>query len=81
MGVIIASLVNLFIGSNALQFAISVIGVFVFTGGETATTHRPSRSSMLRRTGLACRVVRTVALPDFINIFQLLLGLTGKRKG
>ena len=29
---IIASLVNLFIGSNALQFAISVIGVLVFTG-------------------------------------------------
>jgi FtsH-binding integral membrane protein len=29
-GIIIASLVNMFIGSTALQFAISVIGVFVF---------------------------------------------------
>ena len=32
IGIIIASLVNLFIGSSALQFAISVIGVLVFVG-------------------------------------------------
>ena len=32
IGIIIASLVNIFIGSTALQFAISVIGVLVFTG-------------------------------------------------
>ncbi|HEX8374474.1 MAG TPA: Bax inhibitor-1/YccA family protein, partial [Geminicoccaceae bacterium] len=32
IGIVIASLVNIFIGSSALQFAISVIGVVVFTG-------------------------------------------------
>src|ERR1700704_1450867 len=32
IGIVIASLVNIFIGSNALQFAISVIGRIVFTG-------------------------------------------------
>ena len=32
IGIIIASLVNLFIGSTALQFAVSVIGVLVFAG-------------------------------------------------
>ena len=32
IGVIIASIVNIFLGSSALQFAISVIGVFVFLG-------------------------------------------------
>src|SRR5689334_2879266 len=32
IGIVLASLVNLFIGSTALQFAISVIGVLVFTG-------------------------------------------------
>ena len=32
IGVIIASLVNLFIASSALQFVVSVIGVLVFTG-------------------------------------------------
>ena len=33
IGIVIAGLVNIFIGSTALQFAISVIGVLVFTGG------------------------------------------------
>jgi uncharacterized protein len=32
IGIIIAALVNIFLPSSALQFAISVIGVFVFTG-------------------------------------------------
>ena len=32
IGIIIASVVNIFIGSTALQFAISVIGVLVFAG-------------------------------------------------
>lgn len=32
IGIVLASLVNIFIGSGALQFAISVIGVIVFTG-------------------------------------------------
>ena len=32
IGIVIASVVNLFIGSSALQFAISIIGVLVFTG-------------------------------------------------
>uniref|UniRef100_UPI001CCA8756 Bax inhibitor-1/YccA family protein n=1 Tax=Vibrio vulnificus TaxID=672 RepID=UPI001CCA8756 len=32
IGIIIASLVNLFIQSSALQFAVSVIGVLVFVG-------------------------------------------------
>ena len=32
IGIIIASVVNIFVGSTALQFAISVIGVLVFVG-------------------------------------------------
>jgi FtsH-binding integral membrane protein len=32
IGIIIASLVNIFLASSALQFAISVIGVLVFAG-------------------------------------------------
>ena len=32
IGIVIAGVVNLFIGSTALQFAICVIGVLVFTG-------------------------------------------------
>ena len=32
IGIIIASVVNIFVGSSAMQFAISVIGVLVFVG-------------------------------------------------
>src|SRR5215469_9563149 len=39
IGIVLASLVNIFIGSSALQFAISAIGVIVFTG-LTAPAHQ-----------------------------------------
>jgi FtsH-binding integral membrane protein len=47
IGVVIAALVNLFVGSSALQFAISIIGVLVFTGSRP-TTPSPSRRSTRR---------------------------------
>src|SRR6202047_3596140 len=40
VGIIIAGLVNIFVGSNALQYAISVIGVIVFTGLTAYDTQR-----------------------------------------
>src|SRR5262249_22715328 len=40
IGIIIASLVNIFIASSALQFAISVIGVIVFTGLTACDTQQ-----------------------------------------
>ena len=40
IGIIIAALVNIFVGSSALQFAISVIGVIVFTGLTASDTQR-----------------------------------------
>jgi FtsH-binding integral membrane protein len=35
IGIVIASLVNIFIGSSALQFTISIIGIIVFVGLNT----------------------------------------------
>jgi FtsH-binding integral membrane protein len=40
IGIVLPSLVNIFIGSTALQFAISVIGVLVFTGLTARDTQR-----------------------------------------
>ena len=40
IGIVLACLVNIFIGSSALQFAISVIGVIVFTGLTAYDTQR-----------------------------------------
>ena len=39
-GIIIAGLVNMFLASSALQFAISIIGVVVFTGLTAYDTQR-----------------------------------------
>ena len=40
IGIIIASLVNMFVASSALQFLISIVGVLVFTGLTAYDTQR-----------------------------------------
>jgi uncharacterized protein len=81
IGIVIASLVNIFIGSSALQFTISIIGIIVFVG-LTATTHR--EMYLESDTGeIAGRKAILGALPlylDFINLFMVLLQLFGQRR-
>jgi FtsH-binding integral membrane protein len=85
-GIIIASLVNMFVGSSALQFAISIIGVVVFTGLTAYDTQR-IKSSYLQfayAEGVDGAAKRSVydALSlylNFINLFMLLLQLLGNR--
>jgi uncharacterized protein len=84
IGVVIASLVNLFVGSTALQFAISVIGVLVFTG-LTAYDTQSIKEQYAEGRGSEANSKLAVwgALSlylNFINIFQLLLSLTGQRE-
>ena len=43
IGIVLAGLVNIFVASSALQFAISVIGVLVFTGLTAYDTQRVKR--------------------------------------
>ncbi len=59
-GVVIASVVNLFLGSPAIQFAISIIGVVVFTGLTAWDTQRIKEQYVegLRRGGGEERTVR-----------------------
>ena len=68
IGVVIASVVNLFLGSSALQFAISVIGVLVFTGltAYDTQTHQGAVRGRLWPGGeqQARRLGRAVALPE-----------------
>jgi uncharacterized protein len=84
IGVVIASLVNLFLGSTALQFAISVIGVIVFTGLTAYDTQAIKESySEHHDTEAANKLAVFSALSlylNFINLFQLLLNLTGQRE-
>jgi FtsH-binding integral membrane protein len=84
-GIIIASLVNGFLASSALQWGISVIGVLVFSGLTASETQR-LKSEYLYGAMDGATVERSAILGalslylDFINLFTLLLQLLGQRE-
>ena len=84
IGIIIASLVNMFIGSTALQFAISIIGVLVFV---ELTAYDTQKIKNMYYAGDSSDIEGKKALMgalrlylDFINLFILLLQLFGQRR-
>ena len=84
IGIILAGLVNMFIGSTALQFAISVIGVLVFVGLTAYDTQNIKEMYSEHHDGeslskLAIMGALRLYL-DFINLFMLLLQLFGNRR-
>jgi FtsH-binding integral membrane protein len=83
-GLIIASLVNLFLASSALDFAISVIGVLIFAGLTAWDTQKIKESYFEADSGeVAGRKAIMGALQlylDFINLFLFLLRFLGNRE-
>ena len=84
IGIVIASIVNIFIGSNALQFAISIIGVIVFVGLTAYDTQR-IKEMYLESDGAVVAgkkaIMGALALYlDFINLFMLLLQFMGVQR-
>lgn len=84
IGVIIASLVNLFIGSSMLQFAVSVIGVLVFVGltaWDTQSIKEQYSENFAHEAQQKLAIFGAFSLYlNFVNMFQLLLSLTGQRQ-
>jgi FtsH-binding integral membrane protein len=84
IGIIIASLVNLFLGSSGLDWIISVIGVVVFAGLTAWDTQKIKEmySPMDDGTVMGRKAVMgALALYlDFINLFLMLLRLFGGRR-
>jgi hypothetical protein len=84
IGVIIAMLVNLFLQSSALGFAISVIGVLVFVGLTAYDTQKIKEQYYAGDDGtVAGRKAIMGALSlylDFINLFLMLLRLFGQNR-
>jgi hypothetical protein len=84
IGIIIASIVNLFIGSTVLESAISLIGVIVFVG---LTAYDVQKIKMMGEEGIMSQgeatvrkgtIIGALALYlDFINLFLMLLRLFG----
>jgi FtsH-binding integral membrane protein len=87
IGIIIAGLVNIFVGSSALHFAITVIGVFVFVGLTAYDTQRIKADYLQyayaygpEEAGKRSVFDSLSLLLNFINLFMLLLQLIGVRQ-
>jgi FtsH-binding integral membrane protein len=84
IGIILASLVNIFVASAALQFAVSVIGVVLFVGLTAYDTQRikeiyiesDEREALSKKALIGALTLYL----DFINLFVMLLQLTGERR-
>lgn len=84
IGLVIASVVNLFLASSALSFAISAIGVLVFAGLTAWDTQRLKEmylySDLDAESAAKLSVNGALSLYlNFINMFQMLLSLFGTK--
>ena len=83
-GVIIASVVNFFLNSSALQFAVSVAGVIVFVGLTAYDTQKIKAlyldADAGDTTGKKVVMGALTLYLDFINLFLMLLRLFGGRR-
>ena len=82
IGIILCSIVNIFLHSSGLAFTISVLGVFIFVGLTAYDTQKLKAYATVEgpmRENVA--VIGALALYlDFINLFLMLLRLFGDRR-
>lgn len=85
IGIIIASIVNIFIGSSALYWGVTYLGILIFVGLTAYDTQKIKEMSMAlgdelstSETGKKQAILGALALYlDFINLFLLLLRIFG----
>jgi FtsH-binding integral membrane protein len=87
VGLIVASIVNIFLASSALMFAISVLGVLIFAGLTAYDTQKIKNTYLEMRgtsgeafLGKAAIMGALSLYLDFINMFMMLLHLFGQRE-
>lgn len=87
IGILIASVVNMFIRSSAMNMIISYIGVIVFVGLTAYDTQKLKHMAITQPAGLEAGVIRKGAILgalslylDFINLFIMLLSVLGGRR-
>ncbi|APE42851.1 hypothetical protein BOO69_04990 [Sulfitobacter alexandrii] len=87
IGLIVASIVNIFLGSPALMFAISAIGVLIFAGLTAYDTQRIKSEYLAHAShgdsewlGKAAIMGALSLYLNFINMFMMLLQLFGNRE-
>jgi FtsH-binding integral membrane protein len=84
IGVVVASIVNVFLGSSTLQLIVSFAGIIVFTGLTAWDTQR-AKSDYLAFAGTEhaekLGIMGALSLYlNFVNLFQLLLTFFGQRE-
>ena len=85
-GIIIASVVNMFVRSSGMSMIISYIGVFVFIGLTAYDTQKIKNMALSQPAGIDAGAIRKGAIIgalslylDFINLFLMLLRVLGNR--
>ncbi|MBC8107377.1 MAG: Bax inhibitor-1/YccA family protein [Anaerolineae bacterium] len=85
IGLIIASVVNMFMGSSMMQWIISIAGVVIFAGLTAYDTQKLKAIAMATQNNaaMASRLAISGALAlylDFLNLFLMMLRLMGDRR-
>lgn len=84
IGLIVASLVNLFLASSMMQFIISVAGVFIFAGLTAYDTQKIKEmywdADDAEMAGKKAVMGALTLYLDFINLFMMLLRFMGERR-
>lgn len=80
IAIIIASIINIFIGSTVFQMVISAIGVIVFLGLTAYDTQKIRELVSIDNDGKAEVMGALTLYLDFINLFLMLLQLFGGKK-
>ena len=87
IGLIVASIVNIFLGSPAIHFAISVLGVLIFAGLTAYDTQRIKTDYIQHAQSMDAEWLGKSAIMgalnlylDFINLFMFLLQFLGNRE-
>jgi FtsH-binding integral membrane protein len=83
IGLVVAMLVNVFLGSGQLGFVISIIGVVIFVGLTAYDVQRISAGDLAARLGSMEKAAVVGALQlylDFINLFLFMLRILGDRR-
>lgn len=88
IGLIVASLINLWLQSSGLQFAVSLLGVLIFAGLTAYDTQRlKSEYVMIAQSGGSAQMLQASAISgalslylNFLNMFMFLLQFMGQAR-
>lgn len=84
VGIVLASLVNIFLGSQGLSFIVSILGVLIFSGliaYDTQKIKEQYAEAWGRETAEKVAIFGALSLYlDFVNLFQFLMSFMGQNR-